>query len=60
MNWLAIAIISFALGALFGWVYAHSTVATECRRLGSFYAGDDVFHCTKITKFGEKEDGIND
>jgi len=56
MNWLAIAIISFALGVLFGWVYAHVTVATECRRLGSFYVGDDVFHCIKITKFGGEEE----
>ena len=38
---LAIVLAAFALG----WAIAHSTVATECERLGSFYVGQKVFDC---------------
>lgn len=55
MSWLIIAIISFGLGELFGWVYAHRTVALECKKLGAFYVGDEVFYCTKVTRFEEEE-----
>ena len=27
------------------WVLAHSTIATECRKLGAFYVGETVFEC---------------
>ena len=33
---------------LLGWIVAHNVVANECRKLGKFYVGDTVFHCTKI------------
>lgn len=41
------------IGGLFGWCYAHATVATECRRLGRFYVGDTVFVCIAEEKPGE-------
>lgn len=27
------------------WGAAHETIATECRKLGSFYVGQTVFEC---------------
>lgn len=33
---------------LAGWIWAHLTVASECEKLGKFYVGSKVFHCTKI------------
>ena len=27
------------------WIVAHSTIATECRKLGAFYVGETVFEC---------------
>lgn len=33
---------------LSGWYFAHSTVATECERLGKFYVGKNVYQCSKI------------
>ena len=33
---------------LSGWYFAHSTVATECERLGKFYVGKNVYQCLKI------------
>lgn len=42
---LAAALIVFALGMFLGWTEAHSTVATECQRLGSFYVGKQTFEC---------------
>lgn len=35
-------------GCLVGWLYAHFTIATECKRLGGFYVGKTVFVCTEI------------
>jgi len=40
-----IAIVAFAVGHSFGWSGAHSTVATECERLGAFYVGQKTFEC---------------
>ncbi len=31
-----------------GWTRAHSVVAEECRRLGSFYVGKCTFKCIEI------------
>lgn len=39
------AILMLLMGALFGWIFAHSEVAKECEKLNSFYVGDTVFHC---------------
>ena len=33
---------------LSGCYFAHSTVATECERLGKFYVGKNVYQCSKI------------
>ena len=44
---------SMILSAIGGWVYAHETVATECDRLGSFYVGDKVYHCTRVVSAKE-------
>ena len=35
------------IGFFFGWLYAHSVIATECRKLGRFYVGNSVFNCTE-------------
>lgn len=31
-----------------GWLSAHQTVATECKTLGKFYVGDEVFECKEV------------
>lgn len=41
-------VIGLVLGYCIGWVNAHHTVATECRKLGSFFVGKSVFKCTEI------------
>ena len=48
MNFFAI-LLTFLIGCLAGWLWAHSTVATECERLGRFYVGTKTFECVKIT-----------
>lgn len=43
---------------LSGWYFAHTTVATECERLGKFYVGKKVYQCVKIENIdtkGEKQ-----
>jgi hypothetical protein len=42
--WIVVAVL---LGFILGWVAAHSTVARECERIGSFYVGDTVYVCVK-------------
>ena len=39
------AILIFIVGTVFGWVFAHNVVASECQKLNSFYVGDKVFNC---------------
>lgn len=39
---------------LSGWYFAHSTVATECERLGKFYVGKNVYQCSKIETIKDK------
>lgn len=41
--------ILLIIGWVFGCVAAHSTIATECKRLGSFYVGDTVYRCQSVT-----------
>lgn len=38
----------FFAGRFVGWDFTHTTVATECKRLGKFYVGKEVFECRKI------------
>jgi hypothetical protein len=45
MNNILGAILIFLVGMLFGWIFAHSTVATECEKLNSFYVGNKVYFC---------------
>jgi hypothetical protein len=50
MGYLFTALLCLWLGSTIGWIYAHSVVARECERLGSFYVGDSVYKCVKIEK----------
>lgn len=45
---LAAILILCGVCWLSGWYFAHSTVATECERLGKFYVGKNVYQCSKI------------
>jgi hypothetical protein len=45
MNNIFSVILLFLIGMVFGWIFAHSTVATECEKLNSFYVGDKIYHC---------------
>lgn len=36
-------IIAYSMGHRTGWVNAHAEVAKECKLLGRFYVGDEVF-----------------
>jgi len=33
------------MGASIGWLHAHTTVAAECERLGSFFVGSKTYEC---------------
>lgn len=46
-NFLAAAFLVL-VGGLFGWVFAHGEIATECQRQGRFYVGDKDFKCEVI------------
>lgn len=52
----ALAATIFLCGAcwLSGWYFAHTTIATECERLGKFYVGKNVYQCTKIEVIKDK------
>jgi hypothetical protein len=39
------AILVFILGMVFGWIFAHGQVASECQKVNLFYVGDKVFNC---------------
>lgn len=41
---LALALALWIAG-LYGWLYAHATVAAECRKIGSFVVGDTTYQC---------------
>lgn len=30
-----------------GWLFAHWSIADECKRLGGFYVGESVYICTE-------------
>lgn len=41
-----LAVLIAAIGGFgFGWDSAHSTVATECNRLGAFYVAKTTYEC---------------
>ena len=37
------------LAFVFGWIFAHDTVARECEKLQSFYVGSHIYDC-KVRK----------
>lgn len=50
-GWIVVvAIVSFLIGMARGWVIAHWTVAEECKRLGGFFVGKEVFKCVEISE----------
>lgn len=44
------ALLMLVFGTWIGWEWAHSTIATECERQGSFYVGKKTFKCSEITE----------
>ena len=52
----ALAATIFLCGAclVFGWSFAHITIATECERLGTFYVDKNVYKCVKIEVIKDK------
>ena len=46
---ILLVLLSITLGHTLGWAITHTTVATECTKLGSFYVGDRVFKCTEVS-----------
>lgn len=44
-----VVVFAIFMGYLGGWQQAHTTVAVECTKLGSFYVGDRVFKCTEVS-----------
>jgi hypothetical protein len=38
-------LLALAVGWYGGWIAGHTTVATECERLGGFYVGSTVYQC---------------
>ena len=44
----AMLILCMFLAAIGGYVAAHDEVARECKRLGGFYVGSEVFMCRPI------------
>ena len=42
----SLVVLAMTFANLHGWFDAHSTVARECERLGSFYVGDVVYVCS--------------
>ena len=50
-GWIVVvAIVPFLVGVARGWVSAHGTVAEECKRLGGFFVGKEVFKCVRISE----------
>lgn len=37
--------LTLIFGLWLGWTFAHSTVATECVKLGLFYVGEKTYEC---------------
>ena len=51
MGWIVLVIVGAArVGNSIGFTRAHVGVETECQKLGKFYVGDKVFHCTEAGK----------
>lgn len=50
MTWIGGVLICLlaAVSYRFGYEVAHSTIAIECERLGSFYVGNKTYKCIEI------------
>lgn len=44
---LFLLLVGALIGYWLGWGHAHITVANERKKLGAFYVGKSVFHCTE-------------
>lgn len=49
-DYILLALFSFMLGCLGGWADAHSTVSSECDKLGAFYVGPKIYECKEKAK----------
>ena len=49
-------VLGFSSGHRKAWIEAHLTVADECRKLGKFYVGKEVFTCSEINEYGPQEE----
>ena len=46
---IILTIAAVLIAYIAGWLRAHRTIAQECKKLGKFYVGKEVFECTKIS-----------
>lgn len=51
---LAATLVLCGACLVFGWSFAHITIATECERLGTFYVDKNVYKCVKIEVIKDK------
>lgn len=49
----------FWLGFKVGYIQAHYVIRHECKILGKFYIGSEVFECTSHETKGESNDPTN-
>lgn len=42
---VALSLLCLIAFSCFIWVAVHSTVATECEKLGAFYVGQKIYEC---------------
>lgn len=54
-SYVVTIIFGILIGWLCGWLHAHNTVASECKKLGSFYVGNTVFKCVEIERKDKEE-----
>jgi hypothetical protein len=45
---------AIAAGLLLGWAISTRSIADDCERLGSFYDGRNIHHCTSESLKDEK------
>lgn len=42
--------VGIAAGLLLGWASSTKSIAKDCERLGAFYDGRNIHHCTESLK----------
>lgn len=45
-----IVVVLLVVAFFAGWVTAHSVIKDECKTLGRFYVGNEIFRCVRIEK----------